>query len=198
MADQTATPKAKTSAKPKRPVDVRVDVAAENLRRAQEAQVATTATETAAAKEGPMPILSVDRLKGAEYERIVHVATPGAGHTRADMLRPAYWSHVSPKLKPYDRVEVRAEDGTYFAELLVLACDRTWARMYALSWHELSTADVSLTEAVSASSKFEVKHTPGLRWHVVRKSDRQVMMRDGQTRDEAETWVKEYVKTVPV
>lgn len=190
-------PDPKTLNRPKRPVDVRVDVAAKNLERAQAAQAATTATEAALVKDGPLPILSVDRLKGAEYERIVHVATPGAGHTREDMLRPAYWSHVSPKLKPYDRVEVRAEDGTYFGELLVLACDRTWARMYVLEWHQLSTQDVSLTEAVSASSKFEVKHTPGLRWHVVRKSDRQVMMKDGQTRDEAETWVKEYVKTVP-
>lgn len=188
-----ADPKAPT----KRPVDVRVDQAKTNLERAEAAQAATDATQTQA-KEAPLPILSVDRLKSAEYERSVLVATPGAGHTREHMLQPGYWAHVSPKLKPYDKVEVRAEDGTYFAELLVLACDRTWARMYVLNWHDLSTQDVSLTEAVEASSKFEVKHTPGLRWHVVRKSDRQIMMKDGQTKDEAATWVKEYVKTVPV
>ena len=175
-----------------RPVDTRVQVAKQNLARAEEAAIATPA----GARKPDPPILTADRLKGAEYERVIHTASPAVGHTMEHMLTPAYWAHVAPKLKPWDRVEVRAEDGTYYAEFLVLACDRTWARMHVLRWDDLSTQDVSLTEASQASAAFEVKHTPNLRWHVIRKSDRQIMHKEAQTRADAETWLREHLKMV--
>jgi len=178
------------------PVDMRVANARNRLRQAEEAKRATDATKDASVKEPARPILGVDRLRSAEFERIIHVATPGSGHGLEEMIDPAYWAHVGPKLKPYDRIEVRAEDGTYFAELLVLACDRTWAKVHVLNWWDLSTQDVAITEAAAASSKFEIKHTPGLRWHVIRKSDRQTMHKDCQTKAEAGSWLTEYLKTV--
>lgn len=187
------TEKAST-ATPPRPVDVRVQVARKRLAQAQEAAAATPPAE--GVKAPPRPVLNVDRLRGAEYERVIHVATPGEGHKLEDMIDPAYWAHVGPKLKPYDRIEVRAEDGTFYGELLVLACDRTWAKVHVLNWWELSTQDVAITEAAKASSKFEVRHTPGMRWHVVRKEDRQIMHRDCQTRAEANTWLTEHLKTI--
>jgi len=177
-----------------RPVDVRVQVARQNVVRAEEAAAATTAT--AAARKPDPPVLSADRLRGAEFERIVHTANPPAGHTLEHMLQPAYWAHVAPKLAPWNRIEVRAEDGTYFGELLVLACDRTWARMHVLRWDDLTTQDVSMTEAL-ATSGYEIKHNPNMRWHVIRKSDRQVMHKDDQTLADAQTWLREHQKVVP-
>ena len=176
-----------------RPVDTRVQVAKQNLARAEQA---AAATPSGARKPDP-PILTADRLKGAEFERVIHTAAPAVGHTMEHMLTPAYWAHVAPKLKPWDRVEVRAEDGTFYAELLVLACDRTWARMHVLRWDDLSTQDVSLTEASQASASYEVKFTPNLRWHVIRKLDRQVMHKEAQTRADAELWLREHLKVVP-
>lgn len=156
------------------------------------------AAPTETARKPEPPILDASRLKNAEYERTILVAAPGVGHTMEHMLSPAYWAHVAPKLKPWDRIEVRAEDGTYYAELLVLACDRTWARMHVLRWDDLSTQDVSLTEAAAASTKFELAHSPNRRWHVIRKSDRQVMHENDQTRADAQLWLTEYLKTVPM
>lgn len=179
-----------------RPVDVRVRVARQQLERAEAAANATTVTKKAGEADRPKPILGVDRLRGAEFERNVHVAVPGPEDTIEDMLDPGYWAHVAPKFKPYDKIEVRAEDGTYYAEFLVLACDRAWAKVHVLSWHLLSSADIALTQAAAASSSFEVRFRPGPRWHVVRKADKQVMFKDGKTRDEAETWVREYIKTI--
>jgi len=181
---------------PKRPVDTRVEVAERNLERAQEAAAATTAT--ALGKKPEAPILTADRLKGAEFDRVVHTANPPAGHTLEHMLSPAYWAHVAPKLMPWAKIEVRAEDGTYYGELLVLACDRTWARMHVLRWDDLTTQDVSMTAAMMpAASAYEVKHNPTLRWHVVRKADRQLMHRDAQTAEDAQTWLREHLKVVP-
>lgn len=188
----TPTPPVKA---PKRPVDTRVEVAERNLKRAQEAAQATTAT--AQGKKPEAPILTADRLKGAEFDRIVHTANPPAGHTLEHMLSPAYWAHVAPKLRPWDKVEIRAEDGTYFAEFLVLACDRTWAKMHVLRWDDLTTQDVSLSAAQPAASAYEVKHNPTLHWHVVRKADRQLMHRDAQTAEDAQTWLREHLKVVP-
>lgn len=174
------------------PVDVRVQVARQNLARAEEARAATP-TER---KPDP-PILTADRLKGAEFERVIHTAHPATGHTLEHMLQPAYWAHVAPKLKPWDRIEARAEDGTYYAELLVLACDRTWARIHVLQWDDLSTQDISITQAADASTKFEINHSPNLRWCVIRKSDRQVMHKEAQTKQDAELWLREYLRIVP-
>lgn len=188
-APKTATPTQT------RPVDARVDVAKVNLERAVEAAAATSATQ--GARKPDPPILTADRLKGAEFERVIHTAHPALGHTLEHMLQPAYWAHVAPKLKPWNRIEVHAEDGTYYGELLVLACDRTWARMHVLQWHNLSTQDVSLTEALQAEAGYEVKFTPNSRWCVIRKSDRQLMHKDAQTSDDAKTWLREHLKVVP-
>lgn len=146
-------------------------------------------------KERHTPILDASRVRGAEFERVIYCVFPDKGVTQEDMQDPAFWSSTAVKFRPWTRLEVYAEDGTYFAEAIVLACDRAWAKVHFLSWHNLTTSDVSLTQA--QTSKFEVTHTPNRKWHVVRKADRQIMKEFCQTKGEAETWLTEYTKTVP-
>lgn len=148
----------------------------------------------AAGKEAPLYVLGAERLKGAEFERIIYVATPGHGASIDSLMRPECWSAVAPKLRPWDHIEVRAEDGSYYAELLVLACDRAWAKVHILKYDALSTPDVSLTQIHSA---YEIKHTPNLRWHIVRKSDRHIVKDSMQLRTDAEAALREHLRTVP-
>ncbi len=140
--------------------------------------------------------LNPSRMKGAEYERTVYVATVEFGTTKDDMKDPAFWSHVSNKLKPWDRIEVRSDDGTFFAEYLVLASERTWAKVHMLSYTSLTSAEVSQTQAAIENDEFEVRwRGPHLKFSVIRKAD-DAVLKDGMSKDEAFLWRKEYVKTV--
>jgi hypothetical protein len=175
-----------------RPVDVRVQVAELNLARAVEAASASPAAPVQL-KEKVIYVLGAERMKQAEYERSLYVVTPTPGVTIDDLIKPECWAAVSLKLRPWDHVEVRAEDGTYYAEFLVMACDRSWALVHVLNYHALSTPDVSLSQAHSA---YEIKHTPNLRWHIVRKSDRHIVKDSMQLRSQAEDALREHLKTV--
>lgn len=67
--------------------------------------------------------ITTSRITLAEYARNIFVVTPEHGTPFEDILKPSYWLHVadtvSMRLRPYDRIEVRPEDGSYFAELIV-------------------------------------------------------------------------------
>lgn len=157
---------------------------------------APVAPQPTAEKDRPLYILGPERLRGADFERLIYVANPGEGVTIDDLLRPECWASVTTMLRPWCHVEVRAEDGSYYAELLCTGVDRAWAKMDVLNYKPLSTPDVALTQS-AAASKYEIKHTPALQWHIIRKVDRHVL-RDGmQLRWQAEDALREHLKNVP-
>lgn len=150
-----------------------------------------------------MDKLQPPRLRAAEFERTIYTATPEHGTVFEDMLKPQYWANVAYKFKPGDRIEITAENGDWFAELMVVAAARLWAKVAVLRYVEL--AEAKLTEGQAASDlvgldpvdDYEVKWSgPSVKWRVLRKADNHPL-RDGfQTKDEAENWLKDYVKAV--
>lgn len=113
-----------------------------------------------------------ERFKSAEYERMLYVANAKEGTTINDVLEPAYWSHVSQRLRPYDRIEVRIDTGEWLLELVVLAADRNWAQVAVLHNHTLGPAD----EDMPAARKHEVKFKgPQLKWCVIRVADSEII-----------------------
>ena len=143
------------------------------------------------------PKLMPARMHLAEHERNVHVITVEVGVEREHLKDTAFWSLVSNKLRPYDRIEVRRDDGLFYAEYLVLACDRSLAKVYEMSYHNLTTSDVAQTEAALKKDDFDVKYRgPHSKHSVIRKSDGAVIKEEFQTRDEAEAWMKQHKQTV--
>lgn len=95
---------------------------------------------------------SINVVHGVEYEAL---------------FKPEYWAHVARKMHPGDLVEINAEDGTYFAQLFVVATGSNAAAVVEISKTELQT-----TELPDATSGFEVKWGgPVLKWIVTRLSD---------------------------
>lgn len=93
--------------------------------------------------------LAPNKIQQAEFARVVFSVTPELGTTIKQVLDPKYWVHVAAKLKPRCRIEVLAEDFSWYAELLVVTSDKTWASMALLSYKDLTgkvakpeTADV--------------------------------------------------------
>lgn len=119
-------------------------------------------------------VLTDQRLKSAEYERNLWVVNAEYGTTIDDILNPMYWAHVAQKLKPYDRVEVRIDSGEWLLELMVLGCDRSWAKMHVLHSHQLAPVDEGLPQA--ARHKVEWKG-PQHKWAVIRIADGEMIFK---------------------
>lgn len=137
--------------------------------------------------------LSVDRFKAHEYEFNIWVATPEAKQTLDDLSEPSYWAHVASKMRPWDVVIARADDGAWFAVLLVLACDRQWAKVHILSEHNLTTADLSQSQNDAYQVKWQGPHA---KFAVIRNSDKTVLKNGFQLRDDADLWVREHNKAM--
>lgn len=134
-----------------------------------------------------------------EVEVVNHWAlTVVPGTSREMLIEPSYWSHVSYRLRPYDEITVRSDDGTLYARYLVLACDRLWARVEELEWKRLTSADVSMSQAAAmARAGYEIKHMgPHLLWCVLRKSDQSRIKSGEPSERDAENWIRQHIRAV--
>ena len=140
--------------------------------------------------------LANDRLEEAEYRRNVLVATAHVGTVPADLLKPEYWAYVSPRLKPWDEIHVRADDGTWYAKYLVTEAGRTFARTHMLENHNLTSRDVALSQApIIIGGAYEVKYRgEHNKWSVVRTTDASVMHEFEETQGGAVNWANERLK----
>lgn len=144
-----------------------------------------------------------DRCKSAELVRNYWAVTVEQGTTREDLKRPEFWALVSKNFRPYDRIEVRADDGTFFAEYVVLSADRAWTKVHEYRFEMLGTQDVSLTEAhqVDIRQRYAIKFNgPHLKWCVERKDGVKVERLKEKCADQAEAtvWLENHLKTVGV
>ena len=143
------------------------------------------------------PKLNHARMKEGQFLRNLWVATVEQGITREDLKKPSFWSHVAMQFRPYDRLEVRSDDGTFFAEYLILACERTYAKVKELNWYSLTSQDVAMTQSESDAEEFEYKYRgPHGKHSIVRKSDGAVMIEKLETQDQAKDWLKEHLKAL--
>lgn len=136
--------------------------------------------------------LTANRLKQAEFTRTIYTATVERGHSKTDLLDPKYWAHIAIKLKRGDRIEVMAEDGSYFAELMVIACERTWAQVHILHWHDLNATTVQMTPEIQQDYLIDFKGPE--RWCVIRRADNAILQSKLNTEGEAKTWLEGFVR----
>lgn len=136
--------------------------------------------------------LSGPRMKEESFIRTTYVATPEHGVSVDDLQCPEYWAHVAPQLKPGDLVHVFPEDGTFWAEVLVLAVSRAAAKVKLLREYKLT----SNAQAPEEDAEYRLKFAgPHAKWRVERVSDSEVM-KDGMTKDEAQKYLDSHVKAM--
>jgi hypothetical protein len=137
------------------------------------------------------PQLKVGRMVLAEQAQRTFVVTTEQGHTKENLLNPNYWTHFAREFQPYDEIKVRCDDESYYGTLLVVACDRTWAKVVALNWISIGE-DVKVPE----TDEYELKFGgPYLLWRVIRKKDGGVLKEKCRTKKEAADWMHDYIKT---
>lgn len=136
--------------------------------------------------------LNTSRFSLAEYERNIFVVTPETGTSFEELQDPAYWAHVAAKLKPWDMIEVRAEDGSYWAQMLVQDASRLWAKVTVLKHVQLHAVEQKSSEIDGHLVKFG---GPVKKWTVVRLTDKAVL-RDGMSKADAEKWLADHLRVV--
>lgn len=137
-------------------------------------------------------MISPARMQLAEYARADWVVTAEEGTTLDDLQNPAFFAHMSNQLKPYDHIEVRIDDNTYLAGLIVLEVARNWARVKILYAHKLVDDDHRIAGA-SQSHSVEFKG-PHHKWSVIRLSDGEKLKTGCQSRAEADAWMRDHEK----
>ena len=147
----------------------------------------------------PAPQLPPNDLHLFEHASTRFDAKIQQGVKPEDLTAPAFWAHQAQKLRPLDEIRAHAEDGTWVADLLVLDCSRTWAKVKVLAVHHLGTADVSLSQSSEAEVKaFIEAHQVSFRqqhkWSVVRKADRAVVKEGLEQKDDATTWLDKHAR----
>lgn len=145
------------------------------------------------AKRMQAQALLPSRMKECEFERTLWVITAHENTRPEDLMEPDYWTHVAERLKPWDKIEARADDGSWYAELLVLDVSRRWATVHALRIDHLTTKDLSLSKALSDDYAVEWKG-PAHKFSVVRKSDGALLHEGEQTKAGAFQWLTNRIK----
>ena len=147
----------------------------------------------AATGERKVRELDVNRMQECEFKRTVWVVTAHENTEPEDLLNPEYWSHNAERLRPFAKIEARADDGSWYAEYLVLESSRRWARLHLLCKHNLSTPDVSLSQAKFGEYLVEFRG-PERQWSVVSKATKEVMREGEQTEAAAYRWLSERIR----
>lgn len=125
------------------------------------------------------------KLALAEHAVVTYFDAPAAGVTFEDVMKPEYWTHVAPSLRPGHRIEVNAEDGTFWAMLLVVEAERKSARVVTLQHVQIEER----APAPEQSDVFVKYRGPKVRYSVVRTADNEVLKDGFQTERAAQEWI---------
>ncbi len=104
------------------------------------------------------------------------------GFAFSKVLAPAFWTHVGHILKPWDRIEIRPDDRTYVAEVVVTDAGPNFAKVALLYKTELvaKADDVASLTIDFANGKHRVLR------------GKEIMKPDFATKRDAERWIADY------
>lgn len=149
-------------------------------------------TET---KSLPNRKIGVHEMHAADYQRSDWVARPEKGTTLDEMMTPEYWANQAQNMRQFDRIEVRAFDGSWWAELLVMVVQPFAAKVHVL--RHLDFAKPSASGDLAVPDGYEIKwRGPQHRFAIVRLSDNTVITEDHASKQTAAASLDLYLKAL--
>jgi hypothetical protein len=108
------------------------------------------------------------------------------------LLERSYWVHNARKVRPFDRIVVDADDGSYTAILIVRSKDHLGVDVAVLFHMDLGAIDTKLT----ASEFTTAFKGPVNKWCVVHADDEKKILKKGlDTREAALGWLAKNANT---
>lgn len=132
------------------------------------------------------------------YQRVWEIVVEH-GVVSDDLIRPGFYANISRHLRPQDKIVAMSDDQSVYAELVVLAADRTSAAVAFLPGYpiDLNAATAQALDYAPSAGEYEVKNRgQHAKWSIVRKRDGEVVKEGFGTKAEAEKGLSEYVKVL--
>lgn len=127
-------------------------------------------------KRKEQPMVQPARVHLAEFERQDWIANVEIGTTVEQLQDPAYWSLVAAKMKPFDAIEVRAEDGSWVAHLIVVEPGKNYAHVKLDRVVQLRNFGIEAERQKKVSVRHKVMHKGAhMKWCIVRIADSAVI-----------------------
>jgi len=136
-------------------------------------------------------ILQTNRINLQDSVRNYWVATVEPHITREDLLKPDFWANIAVAFKQFDRIEVRQDDGKFFAEYLILNSDKNSAYLKELTWLDLDD------KPKGSKAEFKYKYRgPYAKHSIIRTKDDSVMVEKLETKIDAEKWLADHLRKI--
>jgi hypothetical protein len=133
------------------------------------------------------------RMQSREYENLDHTITIESKWTMEDVLKPIFWASCWQKMRRYDEVTVRVDDGSWWAKLLVVQVGTGFAFVRPIAFAQLTGETAVAQSAPAQFEGFEVRELgPFKKWCVVRTADSQVLKEKCDSRRDADDWLQNY------
>ena len=119
-----------------------------------------------------------------------------AGVPLDSVRRPAFWAHCAGKFKLYDRIECRAQDNRWVADLMVNSVGKLEAGVWVL-WYvdlEAQAIDRQAEATPVASGDYTISFAPKHAWRVIRNSDKAVIHKDEPNEAAAKAWLEAHLE----
>lgn len=158
-----------------------------------EAATAVAQTEHSAQPKKNQAVLMPERIGHAEDKRHDWVVDLPMSVTLEEAMEPSYWAHVAEQMDPGDHIEVRAEDMSWIAFLIVSYCERNYAKV-VLDRAVKIGAD---TDAPVGSIKHRVEWKGPLnKYSVINVATSKVLQSGLRTKEAAMTWLQDHERTI--
>jgi hypothetical protein len=141
------------------------------------------------------PVLHPSNINLAEQWRQDWVISVPDGEDINDVLSPGYWAHacIEKPMQQFDRIEARAENGEWVADLLVVAVGRNWVTTHLIAKHDLA---ISINKPGLEKSEFEVVFKGPRKFCVKRLSDEAIVQEGIATKLDAYAWVENHERMI--
>jgi hypothetical protein len=137
--------------------------------------------------------LPPNRLQRAEHYCVHYAVVLPGGVLLDTALMPEYWAHVGRQLRRHDMVRIIPEDGSYFAEALVLDAGSGFAKVKLLRRESLEETSEETGDLVTLFVKYNGPHD---KWTVIRKSDGEKLKTGAAEKADAERWMSDHLKSM--
>lgn len=150
----------------------------------------------AVAEKRAVPIIATNRVREGQYEFNTWVANADEATTQSDVLKGEFWAHVAPQFRPWDIIHVRADDESWYSQLLVRQVEAGYVRVEPLHQWKFGEQDMTaLAAATALRAAYAPKWGgPQMKWTVVRRSDSERVATGLTSEKEAITWIDERMK----
>ena len=143
-----------------------------------------------------MKKLHASRFHSADAAVNTWVVKPELGVTVEDMEASIYWANIARMLKPWDRIEAHAADGSWMAHFVVRDAGPMYAKVTLISKIDLdSLQPMPDIVPMPETSEFSPPtwRGPHSKWCILRLADKAVVKEGCASRDEAKLWLTRHV-----